>query len=387
MDILIGNSRAIVSDINGSPECLVLSFSGDIDYLGEKLSFSCIGGVTTSLIARKQQLAGRLTATRIALDAMDGHLVSGLGIFDQGYYDKLGYGTGSYEYIAKFSPATLDVSPPAEQGGSKGGSLHRIPIRITPEDWESVYQSRINRMRWHGSCNILLPEQTQAEMLWAKGGHGYGYKNDAGELTHFIFMDGLGKEQGPFWVEMMAFQSYEQLIELLSLLKSFGDQVHIISMVEPPGIQLQDFFTKPFLHRSITEGSKFQNLTRASAFWQLRICDLAGCMEKTHLSGETVRFNLHLTDPIEKYLDDDIEWRGVGGDYVVTLGEESSAVLGNKENLPTMTASVNAFTRMWMGVLPASSLTMSGELSAPIELLGSLDRLLRLPQPKVDWMF
>ncbi|MDP8238430.1 MAG: GNAT family N-acetyltransferase [Candidatus Hatepunaea meridiana] len=136
MDILIESARAIVADINNEPECLVISLPGDIDYLGEKLSFSGIAGVTTSLIARKQHLAGRLTATRIALDATEGALVSGLGMFEQGYYDKLGYGTGPYEHIIRFSPSSLniDIKP-------------RVPSRITKEDWQQVHQSRLKRLR------------------------------------------------------------------------------------------------------------------------------------------------------------------------------------------------------------------------------------------------
>ena len=117
MDTLIEGSRTLVSDIGGVPECLALSFSGDIDYSGEKLSFSCIGAVMTSLIARKQKLAGRLTAARIALDAVEGHLVSGLGIFDQGYYDKLGYGTRPYEHIVKILSIFPESEPDPESTG------------------------------------------------------------------------------------------------------------------------------------------------------------------------------------------------------------------------------------------------------------------------------
>ena len=56
--------------------------------------------------------------------------------------------------------------------------------------------------------------------------------------------------------------------------------------------------------------------------------------------------NLELSDPIEGYLDENASWRGVGGEYVVSLGPESSAKAGADVRLPTLSASVGAFTRM-----------------------------------------
>ncbi|MCK4856663.1 MAG: GNAT family N-acetyltransferase, partial [candidate division Zixibacteria bacterium] len=142
MDALLEEAAVIVADVNGEPECLAMSYLGDMDYLGERLPFSCIAGVTTSLVARRQKLAGRLTATRIALDAAAGAPVSALGMFEQGYYNRLGYGTYGYEHICCITPATLrvDVSP-------------RVPKRLTKGDWKLMHQSRLSRLRVHGSCN------------------------------------------------------------------------------------------------------------------------------------------------------------------------------------------------------------------------------------------
>ena len=36
-------------------------------------------------------------------------------------------------------------------------------------------------------------------------------------------------------------RTYDQLMELLALIKQLGDQVFAVSMSEPPGIQMQDF--------------------------------------------------------------------------------------------------------------------------------------------------
>jgi hypothetical protein len=185
----------------------------------------------------------------------------------------------------------------------------------------------------------------------------------------------------------MAYQTPAQLLELLALLKNLGDQVYLVKMNEPPGIQMQDLLAKPFRHRRISDQSKYANRMSASAYWQLRMCDVAGCLARTHLRSETVRFNLKLSDPIARYLDADAPWRGIAGEYVVTLGELSAAVRGADANLPTLTASVGAFTRMWMGIRPATSLAVTDDLSASPALLETLDWTLRLPTPHLNWDF
>jgi len=87
------------------------------------------------------------------------------------------------------------------------------------------------------------------------------------------------------------------------------------------------------------------------------------------------------------FLDDDAPWWGVSGDYVVTLGPTSSAEPGRDVALPTLTASAGAFTRMWLGVRPATGLAVTDELSGPQGLFEELDWALRLPDPKPDWDF
>ena len=126
---------------------------------------------------------------------------------------------------------------------------------------------------------------------------------------------------------------------------------------------------------------------KAIAYWQMRICDLPACMALTHLDGKDVHFNIELDDPITRFLDSDSKWKGISGNYVVTLGVESSAAEGSDAKLPTMKASVGAFTRMWLGVLSAGSLAVSDQLVADEKLIADLDRILRLPDPKVDWEF
>ncbi|MFP6584128.1 MAG: hypothetical protein VCD00_16440 [Candidatus Hydrogenedentota bacterium] len=82
---IIDAGRAWVSRLNDEAECLVLCSEGTIRYLDEDIAFSGLTGVTTSRVGRKQGLAARLTSHAIAQEAKDGALVSGLGMFEQGF--------------------------------------------------------------------------------------------------------------------------------------------------------------------------------------------------------------------------------------------------------------------------------------------------------------
>jgi hypothetical protein len=377
MEVFLQGCRALVGEIDGGVEALVVSSPGSVRYLERDISLCAVCGVTTGYAGRRRGLAGKLTAELVALDAAEGAEMAGLGIFDQGYYDKLGFGTGPYEVFIGFDPATLDVrvSPPP-------------PMRITADDWELVHRSRQSRMLVHGNTTLDRPEITRGEMLWSTGGFGLGYMDESGELLSHHFWCGTAKgEHGPYTIQWMAYRNYFQLLELLGLIRNLGDQVHLVRMSEPQAIQFQDILRTPFRSLRKTEKSKYESFSRAMAYWQVRICDLAACMEKTELDGEPVTFNLQLSDPIEGFLDDDAPWKGAGGSYIVTLGPESRAERGHDHSLTVMEASVGAFSRMWMGVRPASGLRVTDDLCAPEELVRKLDRLLRLPVPRVDWEY
>ncbi len=367
----------VVAELDGSPECYVATGNGSILHLADELPFSGVMAVTTSHLVRRQGLARRLAAQSVAREAAAGAAVSGLGMFDQGYYNRLGYGTGPYEYWHSLDPSALrvPVSP-------------RVPKRLTRDDWEAVHTSRRNRAHGHGAVNFDAQAATRAEMFWADKGFGLGYADGPnGEITHHLWFSAKSMEFGPLTVWWMAYQTTGQFLELMALLVHLGDNVQLVRLREPAGIQIQDLIDRPFRKRRMTEKSDYENRTRATAYWQMRICDLDACIAATHLAGEAVRFNLELTDPIEPLVDDDSPWRGVGGEYVVTLGPESEVSAGSEPGLPTLTAGVGAFTRMWLGVRPASGLAVTDELVGSPDLLSSLDRLLRLPTPKPDWDF
>ena len=376
-DLYMAHSRGRVAEVNGEAECLVITDPGVIRYLDEDLSCSCVTGVTTSRVVRKQGIAGRLLAKALAEDASAGELTAALGMFEQGYYNQLGFGTGPYEFRYAFDPAAITVK-----------QQPRVPKRLSVEDWEAVYASRTRRRRTHGGMNVLNPHHTRADMIANENVFGLGYQDDAtGEWTHLLCGTTDNVEEGPYHFPWCIWRTPEQFRELMALIRTLGDQVKVVKLDEPAGIQLQDLVRQPIKARTVSRESKFELGMHALAYFQYRILDLPGCLARTHLPCEPVQFNLRLEDPIERLLDAESPWRGIGGDYVVTLGLESAAERGESAGLDTLSAEVGAFTRIWLGVRPATGLAITDSLSGPPELLECLDRSLRLPIPHPDWEF
>ena len=304
---LLESARGLVAEIHGSAECLAIGDTGSIRYLKTDLPLCVVAGVTTSRIARKQGLAGRLTAQLLAEEASRGHAVAMLGVFEQGYYNQLGFGNGCYEYWCTLDPSMLQIPVKA-----------RTPVRLGVDDWQMMHNSRLSRFRMHGSCSISSPALTRADILWTEHGFGMGYLDEHGELSHHLWCSAKG-EHGPYRVHWMAYRTKDQFLELMALLHSLGEQVRSIRLHEPPGIQLQDFIRQPFKSRQITERSPHENRMTAGAYWQVRILDLNRCLSASKLDCEPIRFNLTLTDPIARLVPEECSWKGDAGEYTVTL--------------------------------------------------------------------
>ena len=377
IDLFMEADRTLIAHLDGEPVSVVSTAPGDIRYLRESLPLCVITSACTSRRARRQGLAKQLTAQAVAAAALDGAQVAALGAFDLGYYEKIGFGTLGYEHIVSFDPLRLNVQAKA-----------RVPRPLGRDDWQAVHAALLARARSHGSCSAYPPGLIRAEILSSDNGFGMGYcDGTGGELTHFVWFTAPNPISGPYRVKWLVYQNREQFLELMALIGSLGDQVRGITMREPAGIQLQDFLRWPIRHREMSEGSRYENSMRALADGQMRICDLPGCMERTRLPWGEARFNLRLSDPVERLLDAQIPWRGAAGEYLVTLGASSGAERGVDAALPTLTATVGAFTRMWLGVRPATGLAVTDALAGPPELLHALDAVLRVPEPKTDWDF
>lgn len=365
---------AWVARLNGNVESVANGAEATLQYLDCELPMSAVTAVATGNVARKRGLAGRLTARLIADMAAGGATLSMLGIFDQGYYDQLGFGTGSYDHRVALHPRELRVAVP-----------ERVPCRLTSVDWEEMHACRMSRRKQHGYVTFRSPNATRCE-TFRSDRFGFGFRDEpSGELTHFIWCQAEDLQQGPYNILSMSYDNNQQFLELMGVLKSLGDQVHLVSLIEPPDLQLQDLVSRPFARLASSREGKFAAGIRSFAGWQARICNLAACMQQTHLNCKPLRFNLRLSDPIAKFLDSDQPWCGVAGKYTVTLGPESSVENGTSPDLPTLTSSVGAFTRLWLGVRPASGLAATDQLDGPASFLSDLDHALQLPRPAWDW--
>ena len=383
MAIYTSAAQGYAGLVHGAPECFVFTAPATLQYLGEALSLCGVTGVATSRNGRKQGLALGLTARAVAEAARDGVAMAGLSTFEQGFYNRIGFGNAAYEHLWRFDPVRLTVSDRV-----------RPPHHLYPSDFEAVHDARLSRKRFHGSVSVLDARMTHSMMLRSPGGFGLGYFDGPSETpSHGLWCSVQQMMSGPYSVEFLFWETGAQLLELLGLIKQWGDQVRQVWMAEPSGIQLQDLMDRPTQHFNSTEGGKFPSGCQGRAWFQYRILDLEACIAATSLAGPDVAFNLELHDPVVPYIErhrdlfEDLDWRGISGEYRISLGRESHVEAGFDDGLPILKASVGTFTRLWLGVRPASGLAVTDDLSGPPELLQQLDESLRLPSPVTDWQF
>ena len=109
---MLQGGRCVVTPVHGSAECSVIRLPGSLRYQQRDLSLGIVAAVTTSRVARRLGAARLLTAETLALLAAEGHVVAGLGMFDQGFYDQLGFGSGSYVPSFRLDPKSIQVERP-----------------------------------------------------------------------------------------------------------------------------------------------------------------------------------------------------------------------------------------------------------------------------------
>jgi hypothetical protein len=234
--------------------------------------------------------------------------------------------------------------------------------------------------------------------MLSENGFGLGYFSGK-KLTRFVWLSAKN-EHGPYKLERLSYSDGERLLELLALLKSLADQIYSIQMMEPPEIQLQSMLKRPFREQAIADKGKYYSEQNTYAWYQLRVLDVAACVGAVSYAGPPVGFNLSLTDSVAQVLSSaeqiNESWTGVAGDYVVEFADTSKASLvasGSSKAkgqinpaLPTLSCSVNTFSRLLWGVASASSLAISDGLQGPQSLLAALDPVFKT-NPKPGWEF
>lgn len=371
-DAFVDCSYSKVVEHNGAPECLVISTPGTMVFGMEELKLNAIAAVTVGRVLRKQGAAAKLLASMLKDGFDQGFDVAGLGMFEQGFYNRLGFATMGYEQWISFDPARLKIY-------KKGGA----PIRLGYNDWKEMHECICSRIKQHGFITLDRPEILKGELGWLKNFFALGYRKN-GKLTHYITFSTEDVEHGPYTVNWMSYQNYDQFLELLGIIKSLEDQVRSIEMKEPAFIQMQDFIDRPFQLRMITEKGKKESTVSSIAYQQLRICNLKKCIEKVHYEGKSYSFNLSLTDPLLDFIEDE-NFKGSSGNYTVSIGEESSITEGLSDGLPLIKGSINGFSRLWIGVISARTISLSEDLQIDKSLIQCLDKTFYRPDVKSDW--
>jgi len=357
---------------NGEVECAVQAQSGTMRLDNQALPLCVIAAVTTSRVARGLSLAQQLTARELAKGQKRGEAVAVLGMFDQGFYNKVGFGTGAYINEFRVDPNLFDIS-----------LKPRTPRRLGVDDSGAMLAALMARPPLHGNVVINQNACFRAE-LSMEDGFGLGYY-EGQRLTHFVWMKPQG-ELGPYKVKWMGYEDGQGLLEILALLKSMGDQVYSIHMIEPPHLQLQSILKRPFRSQAIAEEGKYAAEQSAYAWYQLRILDIPACLSALSYNGPDIAFRLNVQDPLDEMLARDPAWRPVGGSFDVTLGQHAAVKPAQDNSLPALTCTINTLSRLIWGVSPASSLAISDGLQAPAELLTELDRVFT-PNPNPGWDF
>ena len=300
--------------------------------------------------------------------------MAALGMFDQGFYDKLGFGTGAYERELTFDPGILDVELPKNDA-----------VRLTRDHAEEMHTLLANRFRSHGSAVLESAVVYKAELGFGENSFGLGFRDEGGALTHFMWLDpDDNATHGPYYVKFMGYKEPAQILELLGLLKSLSDQIYSVSMIEPPELQLQALLKRPFRSRDLSKGSKHQSDIKALAWWQARILDLPACVAALADATTDLAFELQVSDPLASYEND----AGIDGRWRVQLGVTAGAErVSSASDLPVLETSVNTLTRILTGVGSASNLALTDNIVATPGLLADLDRAIHLPAPLMGWDF
>ncbi len=377
-----GDAVVLPAGAGGDAECAVHRTLGTVRHgVGPDavdLPLNAVTGVTTSRIARGRGLAAEGVVEALARGVDDGAAVAMLGAFEIGFYDRFGFGTGPYEHSPAVDPATLVVPVP-----------DRAPVRLGRDDLGEVHELLGRRLRAHGGVALTSPGAVVAEWAWLSEPIGIGLRADDGRLTGALLADGAD-EHGPYEVKLLAYEAARDLLDLLGVLRSLGDQVRLVRFsFEPAEVHVQDLVSRPIRQRIAGRmaGGRHHPLS-AVAWWQTRIVDLPACIAATPAVAEPVTLDLVLDDPVAvEAARCDGRWTGIGGAWRIELAPTSTAVRIDDERVgddarPVLRADVNALSRWWSGSRTATSLALTDRFEAPPALLDDLDRAVRLPPPR-----
>ncbi len=377
------DGRSLVARLNGEAESVVHQTLGSMRYGNapdhRELSIGTITAATTSRIARKLLAASRLTARAVAELGDEGAVVALLGMFEQGFYDRFGFGVGPYEHKVWAYPGSLRV--PAE---------YKTPERFDFDNHaDELHEAVLSRHRTHGGVVIGGERSSNAAVNLDHEVTIYGYRTD-GAISHWMAVE-HNDENGPDRVVAWAYERPEQCLELLRLIQEWGDQVDLIGFIEPVWMQAQDLDAEPGHNSRRTKGSKVHVRTEADAWWQIRILDLQACISAMAPVSEPFDVVVEIDDPVADHLVESGfsgSWKPLTGVWRFSFGDTHSVQRLPSGGEVTLVTSINALSRWWLGVMPASALAVMGQMDADVQTLALLDSLTaHLPRPQPGWDF
>lgn len=365
---MAAQGRTSVALVNGVAESFGAWMPATVTYTSTDLSLCHITAITTSRLGRRRGFASTMTERCLAEGAAEGFAVASLGVFDEGFYDRFGFGTGTPVAMVKFDPASLRVDVP-----------YRTPERLGAEHADEMQAAMANRLAAHGAMTMGSASFYGWDFVMEDRYFALGYRDDSGRLTHYV-AGAPSAQFDSYEIYFFAYETTDQLLELLRLVADLADQAVAMTIIEPAHVRVQDLIERPRRQNRRSRGGEFQTGLNADSWWQIRIIDLYACVAARSWVGPPVQFNLRLRDPLAESVTS--TWDGIGGDYTIVIGEDSTVEAGHTSGLAVLDASVGAFTRMWLGVMPASELTITDDLGGPPDLLAQLDQAFCLPTPK-----
>jgi predicted acetyltransferase len=364
LEALLDGGDALVGEIDGEPECCVHRLRGRMRYLGADLPLSVVSAVTTSRIARRRGLATEMTG-RLVLDAAaDGAALAVLGMFEQGFYERFGFGSGSYTQRFNFDPGTLEVSPPTQR-----------VVRLSPDDAAELHDLMQRAERSHGGVCIDDPSFLAAQLHFHDELVALGIRSSEGRLTGAVA--GTARSSSHADLETFIAETPDDAIELFGLIKDLSDQWLTVEVEQPPGFQLQDLIDQPIRQRRQRRQMHGAPFHDAVAWWQVRILDLEACWSRVPWRTEPRAVVLRVTDPLGPD-----ESTNLTGDWTVHLGPRTTVERGASPDLPVLSGGIGPISRLWLGVRSATTLARSTDLDAPDDVLVALDAGLGLPTPE-----
>ena len=354
----------------------VLGAEGQFRYLDRTLRLSAITGVLTASWARRRGYAGRLLAELLEEEQQRGAVVASLGVFDQGFYNRYGFGNMGRDPVLVLNPSAIRV--PRKVSGALGAAGTRI-VPISHRDDDEVYAAHIRRYTGHGACTIVKRGFIQGFLRYA-GEQSFGLGIAVGDrlVAHFFGRRVSEEHVDLFW---LCADTQEYYIQLLALLRTLSDQLTQVKIVMPPDVMVYDFLERP-LQWGVVHRHSFDDLL----FWQLRVLDVVRAVEAVSIPlASPLRFVAEISDPIVAHSPSG--WRGCAGEYTMSIGLESRCVRGAEVGLSRVRMSIGAFSRFWSGAASARALACSDEFAAEDALLERLTREYCVPRPRRDCDF